>query len=99
MFTPEELEKLTKLRDLARIPGNDGEQFISVYLNLVWSGFCGHIDFGFNWKCNMGTQDFHSLDEAIKIVEGSDCGSVSVDSNSTSHPAGFRLALKRSKKM
>lgn len=68
MFTPEELEKLTKLRDLACIPSNDGEQFINVYLNLVWQK-SGHINFGFNWKCDMGEQDFRSLDEAIKIVE------------------------------
>ncbi len=52
---------------MANIPYNDGEQFINVWLNLSWKT-AGNIAFGFKWKCEMGEQDFSTLDEAIKIV-------------------------------
>ena len=67
MRRPFDVEKLERLRELADIPSNCGEQFINVWLNLCWLE-SGHVSFGFNWKCDMGEQDFHTLDEAIQIV-------------------------------
>lgn len=60
--------KLNELRELSRIPSNDGEQFIHVYLNITW-GEVGHINFGFGWKKEMGTREFNNLGEAIVIVK------------------------------
>ena len=62
-------KKIEELRKLAAIPYRDGEQFIDVNLNLVWSQ-AGTIRFGFKWKTEMGEQDFSSIDEAIGIVKG-----------------------------
>lgn len=64
---PIDYKKVEELRQLAHIPIGDGEQFIHVYLNLVW-GHSGHIDYGFKHKMDCGVRDFHSLDEAIQIV-------------------------------
>jgi hypothetical protein len=64
---PLDYSKIEKLRTLANIPTNMGEQFISVNLNLVW-GSAGTISFGFRYKMDMGEYDFSNLDQAIEIV-------------------------------
>jgi hypothetical protein len=63
-----DIEKLQQLQDLSRISTNMGQQFIHVDLNLTY-GNAGTIRFGFDWKCDMGSYDFHTLDEAIEIVK------------------------------
>lgn len=60
-------KKLLEVQTLSRIPNNQGEQFIHVYINITW-GESGYISYGFKWKAEIGTLDFHSLDEAIKII-------------------------------
>lgn len=67
-YTKKDIEKIEELRELANIPYNMGEQFININLNLVW-GFAGTINYGLNWKCEMGEYDFRSLEEATEIVK------------------------------
>ena len=62
------VEKLKILSDLAKsIPCNAGENFI--YFGL-WPNFTqGTVEYGLDYKCEMGERDFHTLDEAIAIVQ------------------------------
>jgi hypothetical protein len=58
---------MEELRKLCHIPWNDGEQFISIDLNLS-SMVSGTIRFGFGYKLEMGELDFNTLEEAVEIV-------------------------------
>ena len=64
-----DMNKLEELYCLADIPHNCGEQFINVKLTLSKKLSWGEIFFGFNWKMEMGTIEFHSLDEAINSIK------------------------------
>ncbi len=64
-----DMDKLEELYRLADIPGNCGEQFINIKLNLSKNLSSGEICYGFNWKMQMGTVEFNSLDNAIKSVK------------------------------
>jgi hypothetical protein len=68
MLTQEQIEKLQRLKNLASIPSNSGQQFIYVSVS-IHSFNCGTIRFGLDWKSEMGEFDFYSLDEGIKEVE------------------------------
>lgn len=63
----EQLEKLELLKELSKIPCNDGEQWIYVMYNISW-GRCD-VHFSFNWKKDSGVYESLTVDEAIEKVK------------------------------
>lgn len=61
-------ERLLQLAELSNIPGNCGEQFIWVKINIGNPNW-GSIQYGFRWKCDMGEYDFSSIEDAIEKVK------------------------------